>query len=86
MLTSPTLFQGGEKISCFFRISFDIKDHSIEFAENHIVNCAEFLVRASMMYVLFFSVENNFLSSSPALATSISMFYWTLLTLSSYCI
>ena len=53
MLTSPTLFQGGEKISCFFRISFDIKDHSIEFAENHIVNCAEFLVRASMMYVLF---------------------------------
>ncbi|PUZ72090.1 hypothetical protein GQ55_2G365400 [Panicum hallii var. hallii] len=40
---------GWRKISCFFRISFEIKDHSIEFDENHNVNRAEFLVRASMI-------------------------------------
>ncbi|KAG2637003.1 hypothetical protein PVAP13_2NG482500 [Panicum virgatum] len=37
------------KISCFFSISFEIKDHSIEFDENRNVNRAEFLVRASMI-------------------------------------
>ncbi|XP_066400014.1 uncharacterized protein [Miscanthus floridulus] len=39
---------GWRKISCFFNISFEIKDHSIEFDENRNVNRAEFLVRASM--------------------------------------
>ncbi|RLM86985.1 hypothetical protein C2845_PM04G24940 [Panicum miliaceum] len=43
---------GWRKIYCFFRISFEIKDHSIEFDENHNVNRAEFLVRASMMIFL----------------------------------
>ncbi|CAD6218041.1 unnamed protein product [Miscanthus lutarioriparius] len=37
---------GWRKISCFFNISFEIKDHSIEFDENRNVNRAEFLVRA----------------------------------------
>ncbi|WVZ65964.1 hypothetical protein U9M48_015244 [Paspalum notatum var. saurae] len=40
---------GWRKISCFFNISFEIKDHSIEFDENRNVNRAEFLVRASMI-------------------------------------
>ncbi|TVU05636.1 hypothetical protein EJB05_48805, partial [Eragrostis curvula] len=40
---------GWRKISCFFNISFEIKNHSIEFDENHNVNRAEFLVRASMI-------------------------------------
>ncbi|KAL6896749.1 hypothetical protein ACP4OV_007321 [Aristida adscensionis] len=40
---------GWRKISCFFNISFEIKDHSIEFDENRNVNRAEFLVRASML-------------------------------------
>ncbi|KAF6999078.1 hypothetical protein CFC21_015152 [Triticum aestivum] len=39
---------GWRKISCFYNISFEIKDHSIEFDDSHNVNCAEFLVRASM--------------------------------------
>uniref|UniRef100_A0A0E0I646 Uncharacterized protein n=1 Tax=Oryza nivara TaxID=4536 RepID=A0A0E0I646_ORYNI len=39
---------GWRKISCFFNISFEIKDRSIEFDENRNVNRAEFLVRASM--------------------------------------
>lgn len=39
---------GWRKISCFFNVSFEIKDHSIEFDENRNVNRAEFLVRASM--------------------------------------
>ncbi|XP_062188047.1 uncharacterized protein LOC133891347 [Phragmites australis] len=40
---------GWRKISCFFNISFEIKDHSIEFDESRNVNRAEFLVRASMI-------------------------------------
>ncbi|KAJ1290953.1 hypothetical protein BS78_02G281700 [Paspalum vaginatum] len=40
---------GWRKISCFFNISFEIKEHSIEFDENRNVNRAEFLVRASMI-------------------------------------
>ncbi|VAH25726.1 unnamed protein product [Triticum turgidum subsp. durum] len=39
---------GWRKISCFYNISFEIKDHSIEFDDSHNVNRAEFLVRASM--------------------------------------
>ncbi|XP_040382070.1 uncharacterized protein LOC102703988 [Oryza brachyantha] len=39
---------GWRKISCFFNISFEIKDRSIEFDENRNVKRAEFLVRASM--------------------------------------
>ncbi|KAL6639285.1 hypothetical protein ACP70R_023015 [Stipagrostis hirtigluma subsp. patula] len=42
---------GWRKISCFFNISFEIKDHTIEFDENRNVNRAEFVVRASMLYV-----------------------------------
>ncbi|KAF0908615.1 hypothetical protein E2562_026659 [Oryza meyeriana var. granulata] len=34
---------GWRKISCFFNISFEIKDRSIEFDENRNVNRAEFL-------------------------------------------
>jgi len=45
-----------------------------------------FLFEPPWCMSFFCAVENNFLSSSLALATSISMFYWTLLTLSSYCI
>ena len=45
-----------------------------------------FLFEPPWCMSFFCAVENNFLSSSPALASSISMFYWTLLTLSSYCI
>ncbi|KAL6639336.1 hypothetical protein ACP70R_023066 [Stipagrostis hirtigluma subsp. patula] len=40
---------GWRKISCFFNISFEIKDRSIEFDESRNVNRAEFLVRASML-------------------------------------
>ncbi|XP_039792616.1 uncharacterized protein LOC120658408 isoform X1 [Panicum virgatum] len=40
---------GWRKISCFFNISFEIKDHSIEFDDDHNVKRAEFLVRASMI-------------------------------------
>uniref|UniRef100_A0ACD5YZQ0 Uncharacterized protein n=1 Tax=Avena sativa TaxID=4498 RepID=A0ACD5YZQ0_AVESA len=39
---------GWRKISCFYNISFEIRDHSIEFDDSHNVNRAEFLVRASM--------------------------------------
>uniref|UniRef100_A0A0D9X3B2 Uncharacterized protein n=1 Tax=Leersia perrieri TaxID=77586 RepID=A0A0D9X3B2_9ORYZ len=39
---------GWRKISCFFNISFEIKDRSIEFDETRNVNRAEFVVRASM--------------------------------------
>ncbi|KAK3125028.1 hypothetical protein QOZ80_7BG0599060 [Eleusine coracana subsp. coracana] len=38
---------GWRKISCFFNISSEIKDHSIEFDESGNVNHAEFIVRAS---------------------------------------
>ncbi|TKW34737.1 hypothetical protein SEVIR_2G325600v4 [Setaria viridis] len=40
---------GWRKISCFFNISFEIKDRSIEFDEDRNVKRAEFLVRASML-------------------------------------
>ncbi|CAN6225522.1 unnamed protein product [Urochloa humidicola] len=40
---------GWRKISCFFNISFEIKDRSIEFDEERNVKRAEFLVRASML-------------------------------------
>ncbi|OEL24908.1 hypothetical protein BAE44_0014073 [Dichanthelium oligosanthes] len=39
---------GWRKISCFFNISFEIKDRSIEFDDDLNVKRAEFLVRASM--------------------------------------
>uniref|UniRef100_A0ACD5YC65 Uncharacterized protein n=1 Tax=Avena sativa TaxID=4498 RepID=A0ACD5YC65_AVESA len=39
---------GWRKISCFYNISFEIRDHSIEFDDSRNVNRAEFLVRASM--------------------------------------
>ncbi|CAM0907405.1 unnamed protein product [Alopecurus aequalis] len=39
---------GWRKIACFYNISFEIRDHSIEFDDSHNVNRAEFLVRASM--------------------------------------
>ncbi|RLM87684.1 uncharacterized protein C2845_PM04G24560 [Panicum miliaceum] len=40
---------GWRKISCFFNISFEIKDRSIEFDDDRNVKHAEFLVRASML-------------------------------------
>uniref|UniRef100_A0ACD5WMN7 Uncharacterized protein n=1 Tax=Avena sativa TaxID=4498 RepID=A0ACD5WMN7_AVESA len=43
---------GWRKISCFYNISFEIRDHSIEFDDSRNVNRAEFLVRASMQYVI----------------------------------
>ncbi|KAK1286718.1 hypothetical protein QJS10_CPB20g01025 [Acorus calamus] len=39
---------GWRKISCYFNISFEIRDKSIEFDENRNVQRAEFLVRAFM--------------------------------------
>ncbi|CAI0472706.1 unnamed protein product [Linum tenue] len=39
---------GWRKISCFFNLSFEIKDKSIEFDENRNVQRAEFIVRAHM--------------------------------------
>ncbi|XP_047062558.1 uncharacterized protein LOC124670095 [Lolium rigidum] len=39
---------GWRKLSCFYNISFEIKDHSIEYDDSHSVNSAQFLVRASM--------------------------------------
>lgn len=42
---------GWRKISCFFNISFEIRDKNIEFDENRNVNRAEFVVRAYMQYV-----------------------------------
>ncbi|KAF7825681.1 uncharacterized protein G2W53_016845 [Senna tora] len=39
---------GWRKISCFFNISFEIRDKNIEFDENRNVQRAEFVVRASM--------------------------------------
>ncbi|GJN32326.1 hypothetical protein PR202_gb20826 [Eleusine coracana subsp. coracana] len=45
---SPWTTSGSwRKISCFFNISSEIKDHSIEFDESGNVNHAEFIVRAS---------------------------------------
>ncbi|KQK21545.1 hypothetical protein BRADI_1g61440v3 [Brachypodium distachyon] len=41
---------GWRKLSCFFNISFEIKDHSIEFDDSRNVNSAAFLVRASMQF------------------------------------
>ncbi|KAL5991960.1 hypothetical protein ACLOJK_012872 [Asimina triloba] len=43
---------GWRKISFFFSLSFEIKDKSIEFDDNRNVLRAEFVVRASMQYVL----------------------------------
>ena len=42
---------GWRKISCFFNISYEIKDKSIEFDDNRNVQRAEFIVRAHMQYV-----------------------------------
>lgn len=42
---------GWRKISCFFNVSFEIRDKSIEFDENRNVQRAEFVVRAYMQYV-----------------------------------
>lgn len=42
---------GWRKISCFFNLSFEIKDKSIEFDQNRDVQRAEFVVRAHMQYV-----------------------------------
>ncbi|KVI12095.1 hypothetical protein Ccrd_009456, partial [Cynara cardunculus var. scolymus] len=39
---------GWRKISCFFNISYEIKDKSIEFDDNRNVQRAEFIVRAHM--------------------------------------
>lgn len=43
-------------MSCYFNLSYEIKDKTIEFDENRNVQRAEFVVRAYMQYVfpLFF--------------------------------
>ncbi|KAK9122682.1 hypothetical protein Sjap_012284 [Stephania japonica] len=43
---------GWRKLSCYFNISYEIKDKSIEFDENRNVQRSEFVVRAYMQYVL----------------------------------
>lgn len=43
---------GWRKISCFFNLSYEIKDKTIEFDENRNVQRAEFVVRAYMQYVV----------------------------------
>ncbi|XP_028775466.1 uncharacterized protein LOC114732343 isoform X2 [Neltuma alba] len=45
---------GWRKISCFFNISFEIRDKNIEFDENRNVQRAEFVARAYMQYVSLF--------------------------------
>lgn len=47
-----SVLPGWRKISCFFSISFEIRDKSIEFDENRNVQRAEFVARALMQYVL----------------------------------
>lgn len=49
-------FLGWRKMSCYFNLSYEIKDKTIEFDENRNVQRAEFVVRAYMQYVfpLFF--------------------------------
>lgn len=43
---------GWRKISFYFNLSFEIKDKTIEFDDNHNVQRAEFIVRAYMQYVI----------------------------------
>ena len=76
VLTSIILFRvGWRKISCFFNISFEIKDHSIEFDENRNVNRAEFLVRASMTYAVFYAIASHFSVTFTCPFTSIHVFF-----------
>lgn len=53
------LFLGWRKISCYFNISYEIRDRNIEFDENRNVQRAEFVIRAHMQYVsrLVVSIE-----------------------------
>lgn len=44
---------GWRKISFYFNLSYEIKDKTVEFDENHNVQRAEFIVRAYMQYVLW---------------------------------
>ena len=48
---------GWRKISFYFNLSFEIRDKSIEFDENRNVQRAEFVVRAYMQYVLFWTIN-----------------------------
>jgi len=43
---------GWRKISCYFNISYEIRDKNIEFDGDHNVQRAEFVIRAHMQYVL----------------------------------
>lgn len=47
-------FLGWRKMSCYFNLSYEIKDKTIEFDENRNVQRAEFVVRAYMQYVFPF--------------------------------
>lgn len=53
-------------MSCYFNISYEIKDKSIEFDENRNVRRAEFVVRAYMQYV-FSTFFTGFCGPTPKL-------------------
>lgn len=52
-------FIGWRKISCYFNISYEIRDKNIEFDEQRNVQRAEFVIRAYMQYVSCLVVSIN---------------------------
>ena len=73
------LFLGWRKISCYFNISYEIRDKNIEFDENRNVQRAEFVIRALMQYVSRLVVSIHISSKlcllSPVSAVSVDFHY-----------
>lgn len=53
LLGAHVSFIGWRKISCYFNISYEIRDKNIEFDGDRNVQRAEFVIRAHMQYVWF---------------------------------
>lgn len=73
------LFLGWRKISCYFNISYEIRDRNIEFDDNRNVQRAEFVIRAHMQYVSGLVVSIDLCSKlclfSPVSTASVDFHY-----------
>lgn len=69
-------FVGWRKISCYFNISYEIRDKNIEFDQDRNVQRAEFVIRAYMQYASCFALSINLMISilTAVTATGIDFF------------